>query len=211
MFEEFPAEEYEQRLAVVRQAMKLNRLDALLVTTEINLRYLAGLVNCYWLVTMGDDLQAALIPADESHGSVLFGPDHICHGAAGGSWIRDKRAWPQFSTGTVPAPVKTITDTVVEKDLDGARVGIEIGPNARLGMPPAYFDQLRHALPQCHFADCEAMLSRVRSIKSPSEIACIRRACEITCEGMMAGINAVAQGVSEMEIGPRIVQRWGEV
>ena len=62
MFEEFPVEEYQARLKAARKAMKQRNIDALLVTTEINCRYLAGLVNCYWVATMADDLQTVLIP-----------------------------------------------------------------------------------------------------------------------------------------------------
>jgi len=85
----------------------------LLTTTELNGRYLAGIVNTYWMVTMGDDIQASLISADESVDPVLLLPDHLCYGAAKSSWVADRRAWPQFSAGRMPGPIKTIADVVL--------------------------------------------------------------------------------------------------
>lgn len=211
MFEEFPPEEYLRRVAAARGLMQRDRIDALLVTTEVNARYLAGIVNCYWVATMADDIQAALIPADPQDEPALLLPDHLCHGAAQSSWVQDRRAWPQFSGGQQPGPVRTIADTLAEKGLDRARIGMEIGPDARLGMSLPYFHQLREALPHCEFVDCEELLVEVRAVKSPAEIACIRRACEITCEGMRAGLEAVAEGVSELEIGRAVTKRWCEV
>ena len=85
MFEEFPAEEYQLRLSRMREVMKGRNIDALLVTTGINGRYPTGLVNNYWVSTMVDDAQAALIPGDVSAERVLVLADHICGGAMGAS------------------------------------------------------------------------------------------------------------------------------
>lgn len=211
MFEEFPQDEYHARLARVQAGMRDLGLDGLLLTTEINLRYLAGVVNCYWACTMADDVQAALIPAAGTRHCVLLAPDHLCYGPHKSSWIQDRRAWSQFSVGQLPGPVRQIADTMAAKSLDRGRVGIEIGRNARLGMSPAYFEHLRDALPHCEFVDCEDLLSETRAVKTTAEIACIRRACEITCEGMLAGLDAVAENVSEIEIGKAIVGRWAQV
>ena len=111
----------------------------------------------------------------------------------------------------MPGPIKTIADTVAEKGLDRARIGMEVGNNSRLGISLGYFEKLREALPNCEFVDCDEMMSDVRTAKSPAEIACIRRTCEINCEGMLAGLNAVAEGVSEKEIAQHIIRRWSEV
>ena len=211
MFEEFPFEEYQSRLQATRRAMTEYKLDALITTTECNCRYLVGMANNYWPATMGDDIQAALVPADESADLVLLLPDHLCHGIAKSSWVKDRRAWSQFSVGLMPGPIKTIADTVAEKGLDRARIGLEIGVNARLGMSPAYYQKLREALPNCEFVDCDEMMARVRTIKTPAEMECIRRSCEINSEGLIAGLAAVAEGVSERQIAQAIAKRYSEV
>ncbi len=211
MFEEFPPEEYQRRLERVRKLMRKENIDALLLTTEVNLRYLAGLVNCFWIATMRDDLQAGIIPVDEEAGCTLLLPDHLCYGSAQSSWITDRRAWPQFSAGKLPGPVEVIAQCLAEKSLDRARIGIERGADSRLGMSPAYFEHLLSTLPHCEFVDCDGLLLEARKIKSPLEIKYIRRASEITCEGMKAGLEMIREGISEIEIGKSIVQRWGEV
>jgi len=209
MFEEFPREEYENRLSHTRTAMKQRGIDSLLTTTEINGRYLAGLVNTYWVATMADDIQASLIPLEGD--PVLLLPDHLCHGAAKSSWIEDRRAWSQFSVGLTPGAVKMIADTIAEKGLDRAKIGMEVGPDSRLGMSLPYFNALQKALPGVEFVDCDEMMAQVRTTKSEIEIACVRRACELTCEGLLAGIDAVGEGVSEHEIARAITRRWMEI
>lgn len=209
MFEEFSREEYDVRVARTREAMQQRGIDALLTTTELNGRYLAGIVNTYWVATMADDIQAALIPAQGD--SVLLLPDHLCHGAGRSSWIEDRRAWSQFSAGLMPGPVKMIAEAIAQKGLDKARIGMEVGRDSRLGMSLPYLGALQNALPEVEFVDCDEMMAEVRATKSEAEIACIRRACELTCEGMLAGIDAVAEGVSEHEIGQAIARRWMEL
>ena len=208
-FNEFEREEYEGRLAKARGLMKERGIDALLLTSDVNARYLGGVVNCYWVATMRDDVQCLLVPAEDA--PVLMQPDHLAYGASGSSWIEDKRAWSQFSVGKMPGPIATIADCIAEKGLDQGRIGMEIGPDARLGMSPAYFDALREALPGVGFVDAEGLMSDARRVKSEGELACMRRAGEITCEGLKAGLGAIGEGVSEIEIAQKIVARWGEI
>ena len=211
MFEEFPVEEYRSRLHSTRQGMKRHNLDALLLSTEANCRYLAGLVNVYWTITMANDLQLALVPGVESEDPILLLPDHLRFGSAQSSWIKDRRGWSQFSTESMAAPVKSIVDVIVEKGLERGTIGMEIGKDSRLGMSLVYFQELSKALPGCNFVDCDNMMGEVRMVKTPAEIAIIRRACEINCEGMIAGMQAVREGVSEIEVGNAITKRWCEV
>ncbi|MFH0964961.1 MAG: Xaa-Pro peptidase family protein [Planctomycetota bacterium] len=210
-FAEFPTEEYEKRIAAVRALMRERGIEALLLFSDVNLRYLAGVVNAYWIATMADDVQCLLLPADEEDGCVLMLPDHLCHGAARSSWIADKRAWSQFGAGKLPGPIATILEAIREKWLDESRIAMEVGANARLLISPHYFQEIKKALPDCEIVDAEELLARARVRKSDLEIACLRRAAEITCEGMRAGLDAVRENASELDIAQRIVRRWSEV
>jgi len=208
-FAEFRREEHETRLAKVRALMTERGIDAALLTSDVNLRYVGGVVNCYWVATMADDLQCLLVPG--SGAPVVMQPDHLAYGASGSSWIEDKRAWSQFSVGKMPGPIATIAECIAQKGLDKATIAMEIGPDARLGMSPAYFDALKAAVPGVTFVDAEAMMSDARRVKSDAEIALMRRAGEITCEGLKAGLSAIEKGISEIGIAQRIVARWGEI
>lgn len=46
---EFPRQKYEDRRERARRAMAAARLDALLVTSEANYRYLSGHQTAFWL------------------------------------------------------------------------------------------------------------------------------------------------------------------
>jgi len=198
-FNHFTLDEYLRRRAAVAESMKKAGIDALLVTTEENVRYLAGLLNQYWVVSMYDDVQVALIPADESIAPALFVGDHL-GGVAKTSWIDDVRVWSQFVTGKSRSAVDLIAETLREKKLDRACIGMEVGRGTPLNMPMRSYEALRASLPHARITDCGEAVSSARRHKSPDEIAYVRRACEITCAAFKAGLESLREGMSEREL-----------
>ena len=93
-FNEFEREEYERRYTKVRALMKERGIDALLLFSDVNLRYLGGVVNCYWLATMRDDVQCLLVTEKGAGDTALMQPDHLAHGASGSSWTRRSKTRP---------------------------------------------------------------------------------------------------------------------
>ena len=211
MFEEFAVSEYQARLDRTRTLLCENGIDALMVTSEMNLRYLAGLADLYWLSAGADHLQVGLIPTDKNAECTLLLPSNISGGSAKSSWIKDVRSWSQYSAGKLPGPIRTIVDTINEKGLNGAVIGVEIGDNSRLGMSISYFEKLKEVLSGCEFVDCSGILEEVQMVKTPAEIEYVRRACEINCQGMKAGLDVIAEGISEVDIAKAIARRWCEI
>ena len=199
-FNHFTLDEYLRRRDVVSAAMREAGIDALLLTTENNVRYLAGLLNQYWVSCMHDDMQMALIPADETIAPALFLADHLAGGTAKTSWIDDVRVWSQFGTGKSKSAMDLLAETLAEKKLDRARIGMEVGKRTVLNMPLPHYDALARALPHAEIVDCSDVIAQSRMVKSAEEIAYIRRACEITCKAMGAGLGAVKEGMSEREL-----------
>ena len=89
-FAEFRREEHETRLAKVRALMAERGIDAALLTNDVNLRYVGGVVNCYWVATMADDLQCLLVPGSDA--PALMQPDHLAYGASGSSCVQSRTA-----------------------------------------------------------------------------------------------------------------------
>jgi Xaa-Pro dipeptidase len=89
---------------------------------------------------------------------------------------------------------------VHDRGLTTGRIGSELGLAQRLGMPPSDFRTLQQRLPVAAFVDGGDLLWALRRVKSPAEIAYLRRAAAITSEAVAATLAAVRPGWSERDV-----------
>ena len=195
----FPLSEYVGRISRIRDEMRRAGMDALLISTEPNVVYFTGFLNGYWICTMHDDVQLVLIGADPSEDPVLLIPGHLEQAARTGC-VDEVRTWTQFSGGASKGPVATVAEAFSDKRLSTATVGLETGPHDRPGMSLPFVRSLEAALPNVEWMEASDAINRVRKIKSPLEIEKMRRACEITCQAVKVGLDAVREGLSEKEL-----------
>ncbi|MFZ1153865.1 MAG: Xaa-Pro peptidase family protein, partial [Solirubrobacteraceae bacterium] len=91
-----------------------------------------------------------------------------------------------------------LIEVVHERGLDNARhVGVNL---SSYHLKPRYALELMRALPDAEMVDvCEA-LDDLRLVKSPAEIALLRKAAHVADVGVMAGIDAIGPGVTDCEV-----------
>jgi len=68
--------------------------------------------------------------------------------------------------------------------------------------------RLKKAAPLTTFADFRQILTRLRMVKSPGEIALIRKAAEASVEAHLAAMKTVRPGVWEYEVAARMVYEY---
>ena len=140
----FTPEEYQHRLAGLRQLMAEHNIDAVLLTTEANHRYFTGHVTHRW--THKYVAIYALLPLDQE--PVLIVPPHEALFCERDSWIKNIQVFPS----AYPLQgVDAITDTIRQLDLEESRIGTELGGMFWLRMPHEDFTQLRQNLPRADF------------------------------------------------------------
>jgi len=185
----FPIEEFEGRLARVRQALATQGLDALVVTTPENIYYLSGYQTpgyyCY---------QCLIVPADQT-------PVHITRcqeetNVKARSWIDRSTSYLDHED-----PIELTAATLTELGLTRARIGVE---KTSWFLTIANFEQLQTLLGSAVFANGAGIVEECRVVKSEREIAYIRRAAQIAETGMTAGLNAIREGVSEDDVAAEI-------
>jgi Xaa-Pro aminopeptidase len=195
----FTSAEFEARTARAQRLMAAARLDALLLTTEPEVRWFSGFLTEFWqsptrpwfLVVPATGKPIAVIPEI---------------GAAGmaGTWIDDIRTWP------APVPeddgVSLLADTLLGLPRRYARLGLAMGPESHVRMPLADLEQLRGRLEPLALADAQSLLRRLRELKSEAEIDKIRRACQIASDAFAAVPGALARDASERTVA-RAFQR----
>jgi len=68
--------------------------------------------------------------------------------------------------------------------------------------------RLKKAAPIAEFADFRPILTRMRMVKSPGEIALIRKAAEASVEAHLAAMKTVKPGIWEYEVAARMVYEY---
>lgn len=166
-------------------------LDALLLTSEANYRYLSGHYSAFWLSKARPMM--VLLPRERD--PILFLTTNQVPQAGLMSPVRDIRSWDGFMAEAIPVLAEAIRGVGLAR----GRIGAELGFKQRLGMPVTEFRRLQAALPQTAFVDAAELLWRLRRVKSPAEVVCLREAARITGEAYQAMFDTVRPGMTERE------------
>jgi len=171
----FPQSEFEQRLERAQRGMAEAGIDALLLTTEPEVRWFSGFLTQFWqsptrpwfLVVPRAGRPIAVIPGI---GAPLMQR----------TWIEDIRTWES------PRPedegVSLLVQALRDAGADHGRVGLPMGPETMLRMPLNDYARLGEALPTTALVDASALVRNLRMIKSEAEIDKIAHVCAIASD-----------------------------
>ncbi|MDN5805076.1 MAG: aminopeptidase P family N-terminal domain-containing protein, partial [Microlunatus sp.] len=183
----FSEAEFDARLGRGQDLMAASGVDALLLTTEPEVRYFSGFRTPFWqsptrpwfLIVPGAGKPVAVIP-------------EIGYQAMAETWVEDIRTW------SAPRPadegVSLVTETIRELVGDRAVVGVPTGPETTLRMPLNDYARLTASLPGVHFGDATQVIKNLRMVKSETEIAKISHVCRVTSAAFAAVPQNVSQG-----------------
>ncbi len=191
---EFARDEYGARIDRIRRLMAENDLGAILVTSEVNFRYITGYQSQTWISPTRPRYCVLPLKGDP----IVVSPVTFLVGMRQTSWISDIRSWP------APRPeddgVSLVRDAVWECVGRGGRLGAELGPETRLGMPVADFLRLRDAIAPVEVVDAGTIMTRVRMVKSEAEVGRIRRVARIVSKSFDAVPGFLSKGRSEKDV-----------
>ncbi len=189
----FTQAEFESRTERAQRMMHDLRIDAMLLTTEPNVRYFTGFFTQFWLSPTRPWF--LLVPLEGKPIAVI-----PTIGVVGmlDTWIDDVRSW------TSPQPdddgISLLTSTIQELPKRFGRFGVPLGPESYLRMPAQDFELLRSNLGTTEFIDCGRLLLELCSIKSETEVEKIKFVCELTSDSFNALPEFAKAGDSEREI-----------
>jgi Xaa-Pro dipeptidase len=169
-------------------AIRVAGIDALISCSPENFAYATGFVvpsqplmrhrHAVVVITadnrcgiLGVDMEAATI-----HKRELEVPTYI---------------WAEFTDDSMRVLARMLT----EMGLSRSNIGVEMDY-----LPAGDMARLRNALPGAKFVPCEALLSRLRQIKTSDEIALLRRLSRIADQSITDALSTVKMGSSEMDI-----------
>jgi len=188
----FPQAEFEQRLGRIQAKMLELELDAVLLTTEAEVRYFTGFFTQFWESPTRPWF--VVLPLRGKPIAVIPGI-----GAAGmrATWLDDIRTWSS------PRPdddgISLVAEALKEQAGRFGRLGASLGAESVLRMPVGDFDRLRDMMEGTPFVDVASTLHRLRFVKSPAEIAKIHYVCDLTSAAFEALPDSLVMGESERE------------
>ena len=184
----FDRSEFNTRVSKAQSLMGANGIDALLLTTEQNLRYFTGYLTRFWespsrpwfLIVPQSGNPVAVIP---SIGAALMAK----------TWIADIRTWS--APDLVDDGVSLLAQTLSEVLGQGARIGVPSGHETHLRMPLTDYARLQGLLPQMTFGPDANIVHQLRLVKSAAEVAKIETACAIAGRAFQRVPEIAAAGV----------------
>ena len=188
----FPEAEHRERLGRARGALKQAGLDGCVCVGLEDLYYFGG-YDCW----VGVNSPQAMIfgPGDDEPTIVVRNVDRPL--VAETSWVKDIRTYHMHRDD----PAELIAEVVREKGLDGGPLGIEAQSYA---LTWGWGRHLERALKPSELVDATTLLGDLRWIKSPAELACIRRAAAHAEAGLTAARKALRPGITEVQLSATI-------
>ena len=171
----FPEEEFAARCAAMQAAMARDGIDAMLFTSEPEMRYFTGFLTPFWqsptrpwfLVMPPAGKPLAVIP---SIGAPLM---RSCYVSEVISWS---------SPAAEDDGISLLADALAPFLGQTGRLGMMMGRETVLRMPLVDFEQLRARLSLSRIEDMTAAVQRIRMQKSFREITKIRHICGLACD-----------------------------
>ncbi|MEX3015733.1 M24 family metallopeptidase [Gymnodinialimonas hymeniacidonis] len=165
----FPDEEFRSRCTKAQSLMAETGLDALLLTTEVEVRYYTGFLTRFWesptrpwfVVLPATGAPIAVIPSIGTH-------------LMQQTWVDDIRTWasPDYDDDGIGLLVETLRELVPE----GGRIGLAAHLESHVRMPRAGMEALEAALGSRRLVPDDEITWRLRMVKSEAEIAKITAA-----------------------------------
>ncbi len=188
----FPQSEFEMRCERAQRLMANNKLDAMLVMTEPEVRYFTGFKSHFWqsptrpwfIVVPAEGKPIAIIPEIGVAGMQT-------------TWISDIESWP------APVPdddgVSLLQKVLGDLPKKFGRVGVPMGHETEIRMSLLDFRKVERAIAPAEIVDATDIKRRLRVIKSELEIDKTRRACTIASDAFEALPSRLKMGMTERE------------
>jgi Xaa-Pro aminopeptidase len=178
----------EDVVSRIRHAMPGDGLDAVLALSPENFGYVAGFIVpsqplMRWRhagIVLRANGERAVLTVDMEASTVR----RILPGV-------QMRVWKEFAYDAM----ERLADLLADMGLTRARIGIEMN-----FIPAGDFAILRKRLPEVEWVAVEAMLDRLRQIKTPAEIDLLRRLSMIADKAIKTSFDSVTAGSSEFDI-----------
>ena len=195
----FEKSEYLARLERVKDRMEKAGLEVLVVIDPANMNYLTGYDAQSYYVD-----QAVILSLDAEE-PLWIGRRMDIACARFTTWLSPQNMMG-YSEDMVQSrlkhPMSYMAGVMIEKGLGKKIIGIEMdAPH----FSPRSFEELKAGLPEAKLHDARLLVSWVRNIKSPAEIALMKKAGNVANKVMKAAVDAIQVGARECDAAAAVM------
>ena len=195
----FDISEYENRLDNIQRLMRSQKMDAILLTTKVDIEYYTGFKTQFfqsptrpWYV---------LIPSNNKPKAII---PTIGESGMSQTWLDDIQTW------TSPNPkddgISLLLATIKSLTSKYKCLGVPKSQESTLRMPLDDYEGLINSLSGIEIKDANKILRQVRLVKSSAEIDKIKHICQLTSQGFKDLNHLLKAGESEQENCKRFKQ-----
>lgn len=184
----FETSEFADRLARLTRQMQEEKLDAVLLFAQESMYWLTGYDTfgyCFF--------QTLVVKADGTMALITRSAD--LRQARQTSILENIHIWVDRVNAD---PTVDLKNLLVEMDLLGARIGVEYDTHGMTGRVARLLDAQLMTFAQ--ITDASYLVSRLRLVKSPAEMAYVERAAALADDALDAAISLTKAGADEADI-----------
>lgn len=186
---DFSTAEFHGRIEKVREGMRRRGLDAMLLASPENIYYLLGLNHQgYFSFTL------LVLPL---HGAPLLVTREMERHTVSSQVPSSEHV----TYGEDDDPAEAAAAAILRGTGGTDTVGLE---RAAMFLPVGIWERVRELVPGREWTDGSGIVEDVRAVKSPAEVALIRRAAGITDRAVRAGVRATRVGMTERSVAATI-------
>ncbi|WP_234831109.1 M24 family metallopeptidase [Rhodopseudomonas palustris] len=196
--------------------MKQASLAALVATMPENVTYASGFWAMSQWIRRGPQAYALLPAPGGGEPAVIASTGLIDLVADAEVWVKDVRRFGGFSVNKAEGveldahdqridallaqqddgdAVKALVKVIKDRGLQNARIGVD-----EIGILPQYWDQLAEALPGATLVRAADIFRFARAIKTPEEIARLRKSAQIADMSISAALAVAKVGATENDL-----------
>jgi Xaa-Pro dipeptidase len=184
----FDRSEYANRLERLKTAMQADKLDAMLLFAQESMYWLTGYDTfgyCFF--------QCLVVKADGEMTLLTRSAD--LRQARHTSILENVLVWVDRVNAD---PTSDLKNLLSDMDLLGCRIGVEYDTHGMTGRVARLLDNQLASF--CEISDASYLISRLRLVKSPAEVAHVERAAELADDALDAALPLITAGGDEAAI-----------
>ncbi|MBP1852617.1 M24 family metallopeptidase [Rhizobium halophytocola] len=184
----FDTREYASRLERLTEAMQAEKLDAILLFAQESMYWLTGYDTfgyCFF--------QTLVVKADGTMTLLTRSAD--LRQARHTSTIENVVVWMDRAKADPTTDLKNLLN---DMDLLGSRIGVEYDTHGMTGRVARLLDE--QLVSFAKLSDASGLVGQLRLIKSPTEVAYVRRAAELADDALDAALPLIREGGDEADI-----------
>jgi len=189
----FSQSEFEYRAQNAQRLMIKENIDAILLTTEPNVRYFSGFLTQFWQSPTRPWF--LIVPRE---GELIAVIPEIGRAGMESTWVNDIRTWASPCPGD--DGITLLVQALSEVKMRFGRIGMTLGQESHLRMPANNFKQMTEKISPTEIVDVALHLHRLKKIKSEAEIRKIAHICQITSEAFENLPSKIRIGETQREI-----------